>query len=125
MQTKVALSPTEAEYIMCSTALRDVIPLMNLTNKVCQRYNDEIQSQPTVWCKVFEDNSCALELAMTPKMRPRTKHINVKFHHFRDYVKHKLITILPICLEDNLADTLTKLLLLDLILHHWLTIQGW
>ena len=125
MQTKVALSTTEAEYIVCSTALRDVIPLMNLTNKVCQRYDDEIQSQPTVQCKVFEDNSGALELAMTPKMRPRTKHINVKFHHFRDYVKRKLITILPICLEDNPADTLTKPLLLDLFIQHCLTIQGW
>ena len=52
---------------------------------------------------------------MTPKMRPRTKHINVKFHHFRDYVKRKLITILPIRSEDNPADTLTKPLPLDLI----------
>ena len=84
MQTKVALSTMEAEYIACSTALRDVIPLMNLTNKVCQRCNDDVQSQPTVRCEVFEDNSGALELVMTPKMQPRTKHINVKFHHFRD-----------------------------------------
>jgi len=125
MQTEVALSTTEAEYIACSTALRDAIPLMNLTNEVRQRYDDEIQSQPTVRCEVFEDNSGALELAMTPKMRPRTKHINVKFHHFRDYVKRKLITILPIRSEDNPADTLTKPLPLDLFIQHRLTIQGW
>ncbi len=120
MQTKVALSTTEAKYIACSSsrALRDVIPPMNLTNKVRQRYNDEIQSQSTVQCKVFEDNSGALELAMMPKMQPRTKHINVKFHHFRDYVRRKLLTILPFCLEDNPADTLTKPLPLDLFLQH-------
>jgi hypothetical protein len=125
MQTEVALSTTEAEYIACSTALRDAIPLMNLTNEVRQRYDDKIQSQPTVRCEVFEDNSGALELAMKPKMRPRTKHINVKFHHFRDYVRRKLITILPIRSEDNPADTLTKPLPLDIFLQHRLTIQGW
>ena len=31
---------------------------------------------PQVHCKAFEDNSGALELARTPKMKPLTKHIN-------------------------------------------------
>jgi hypothetical protein len=39
---------------------------------------------PAVHCKAFEDNSGALELARLPKMRPRTRHINVKYHHFRE-----------------------------------------
>jgi hypothetical protein len=34
-------------------------------------------------CKLFEDNSGAMTLAKSPAMRPRTKHINVKYHHFR------------------------------------------
>ena len=39
---------------------------------------------PQVHCTVFEDKSGALELARLPKMRPRTKHINQAFHHFRN-----------------------------------------
>ncbi len=82
---------------------------MNLTNKVQKRYDHDIQLQPMVQCKFLKDNSGALELVMTPKMRPRTKQINVNYHHFRDYVKRKLLTILPICSEDNnLADNSDK-----------------
>jgi hypothetical protein len=42
--------------------------------------------EPVMRCRVFEDNSGAVELATSvksPKMRPRTKHINTKYHHFR------------------------------------------
>jgi hypothetical protein len=35
---------------------------------------------PKVHCQVFEDNSSALEMARTPKMCPRTKHIDLKYH---------------------------------------------
>ena len=44
---------------------------------------------PKVTCKVFEDNSGALDMAKTHKYRPRTKHLNVKLHHFRDYVSRE------------------------------------
>ena len=37
--------------------------------------------------KVFEDNNGALEMANKPKFRPRTKHIGIKYHHFRDRVR--------------------------------------
>ena len=59
-------------------------------------------------CKAFEDNSGALELARTPKLRPRTKHINIKYHHFRDHVRSGKIKIYPVKSEDQLADVLTK-----------------
>jgi len=41
-------------------------------------------------------------------MRPRTKHINMKYHHFREYVKKGIIKILPISTDDQLADIGTK-----------------
>jgi hypothetical protein len=41
---------------------------------------------PTVHCQVFEDNVGAIEMARLPKMRPRTKHLNMKYHHFREAV---------------------------------------
>ena len=45
-----------------------------------------INVTPTVYCKTFEDNSGALEMAKSPKIRPRTKQLNICFHHFREHV---------------------------------------
>ena len=46
---------------------------------------------PRVKCRVFEDNAGALQLAIEPKLRPRTKHLAVQLHHFRHYVTTKQI----------------------------------
>ena len=62
------------------------------------------------YCKVFKDNSGALELARLPKLRPRTKHINVCYHHFREHVRNGLIKIFPVNTKDQIADALTKAL---------------
>ncbi len=56
----------------------------------------------------FEDNSGALELARLPKLCPRTKHINVCYHHFCEHVWKELIKIFPIDTKDQIADALTK-----------------
>ena len=63
---------------------------------------------PTIHTKVYEDNSGAVEMARTHKFRPRTKHLNVKLHHFRDYVTRGEITIHPIGTDEQVSDYLTK-----------------
>jgi hypothetical protein len=70
-----------------------------------------------VKCKVFEGNSGALEMATVHKMRPRTKHINIKYHHFRSFVENGSVVIQYIKLANNLADTLLRT--------HRLAIMGW
>jgi len=118
LQSQVALSTTEAEYIAMSMALRDVIPLMELIKEMQERKFDIINSQPYVYCKVFEDNSGALELARLPRLRPRTKHINVCYHHFREHVRKGLIKIFPVDTKDQIADALTKPLTQNLFVRH-------
>ena len=108
LQSQVALSTTEAEYIALSTALRDVIPIMELFGEMIKRGHKVACNEPVIYCKVFEDNSGALELARLPKLRPRTKHINTCYHHFREHVRKGLIKILPVSTDDQIADTLTK-----------------
>jgi hypothetical protein len=78
LQSQVALSTTEAEYFTMSQSLCDVIPVMNLLQEIRERDYQVICTEPHVYCKVFEDNSGALdlELARLPKLLPRTKHIN-------------------------------------------------
>jgi hypothetical protein len=86
LQTQIALSTTEAEYIALLQSLRDTIPLMQLLQEFKSKGFPTVSTVPKVHCKAFEDNSGALELARLPKLRPRTKHINVVYHHFRDFV---------------------------------------
>jgi hypothetical protein len=96
LQSQVALSTTEAKYIAMSQSLHDVIPVMNLLQEMREQDFQVICTEPHVYCKVFEDNSGALELARLPRLRPRTKHINVCYHHFRKHVRKGLIKIFPI-----------------------------
>jgi hypothetical protein len=118
LQSQVALSTTEAEYIAMSMALRDVIPVMNLIEEIKSKGFQVICTKPYVYCKVFEDNSGALELARLPKLRPRTKHINVCYHHFREHVHKRLIKIFPIDTKAQIADTLTKALAQNVFARH-------
>ena len=108
LQTQIALSATEAEYIALSQALRDTIPVMNLTKELHERGIQGEYIIPKIYCKAFEDNMGAIELAKTPKMRPRTKHINLVYHHFREHVREGLIDIISIDTKNQIADMLTK-----------------
>jgi hypothetical protein len=110
LQSQVALSTTKAEYISLSMSLRDVLPIMFLLDEMRNRGFQVICTSPHVYCKVFEDNSGALELAHLPKLRPRTKHINVCYHHFQEHVRSRKIKIFPIGTKEKTEDTLTKAL---------------
>jgi hypothetical protein len=108
LQTEIALSSTESEYTGMSYALRDAIPIMEILKEM-KRMNFPIrEQQAAVHCRVFEDNSGAIEMAKVHKFRPRAKHINVKLHHFRDYVERGEISIHPIPSSEQIADFLTK-----------------
>ena len=125
LQTQIALSTTEAEYIALSQSLRETIPVMELLKELKREGFSTYSSSPTVYCKAFEDNSGALELARTPKMRPRTKQINLVYHHFREYVRRKEIIIHPIGTDDQLADIFTKPLGQNIFTKHRYSILKW
>ena len=113
MQQLIALSTTEAEFIAMSTALREVISMMNLLTELKNRGIPIPFSKPKVRCKVFEDNAGAIVIAKEPKMRPRTKHLAVRLHHFRDHIKREDITVEHISTKEEIADMFTKPLLRD------------
>ncbi len=64
-------------------------------------------------------------MAKVHKYRPRTKHINVKYHHFRDYVTRGDITLHTIGTADQPADILTKPVNEPLLAQHRKTVMGW
>jgi hypothetical protein len=125
MQTLIALSTTEAEYIALSTALCEVITLMNLLKELRSRGIDVPFTKPKVHCKVFEDNAACIELAKTHKMRPRTKHLAVRLHHFRDHVVLGNISIEHVPSKEQEADALTKPLARDLFQYLRKRFMGW
>jgi hypothetical protein len=125
LQTEIALSSTEAEYIALSQAMREVIPLMALVREAAAQGVIDEPGVPKVHCKVFEDNSGAIEIARLPKMRPRTKHLNIKYHHFRDQVARGRISIHFVPTEDQIADMLTKPVSEELLVRFRQRLMGW
>jgi hypothetical protein len=125
LQTETALSTTEAEYIALSAALREVISLMELLKEARNHGYPHVVTAPAIHCRVFEDNSGALTMAKVPKMRPRTKHLNVKYHHFRDHVERGEISLHAVSTDDQEADVFTKPLGLSLFIRFREWILGW
>jgi hypothetical protein len=124
LQSIIALSTTEAEYVGMSRALQDTLPVVWLLEEMKQLGFNVHTTTAKVHCRVFQDNSGAIEIANNPKYRPRTKHINQRFHFFRSYVG-KNISVHPIATADQVADTLTKPLSESLFVKHRFVLQGW
>jgi hypothetical protein len=125
LQTEIALSSTESEYISLSQALREVIPLMRLVTELSEANFHMTTVTPVVNCKAFEDNVGALTMAQTPRLRPRTKHLNIKYHHFRSAVEDGSITIHGISTTKQQADIFTKPLSKELFGKFRHLIMGW
>jgi hypothetical protein len=104
----ICLSTTEAEYVALSAALRQVIPVMDLLEEMKTQNIVTDNNTPKIFCKAFEDNSGALEMARMPRMRPRSKHINTYYHHFRSHVAEGKITVHAISTTDQVGDLWTK-----------------
>jgi len=65
LQTEIALSTAEAEYIALSQALCDVIPLITLLKEVNTVFPVHVKS-PTFVCKVHEDNQSVVLRLQVP-----------------------------------------------------------
>ena len=126
LQSTVSLSTTEAEYVALSAAMRDAIYFINLIQEI-QDFGIKLPSTPSpkATCRVFEDNVGALELANTHKLRPRTKHLAVQLHHFRQHAPDKKVLVEKIATTHQRADIFTKALPRDAFRHLRRTIIGW
>lgn len=81
---------------------------MNILNEIKENGTNINTNAPTIKYKVFEDNSVTLEMVKVHKYRPRTKYLNVKLYHFRQYITNGDIIIKPIKTINQLTDYLTK-----------------
>jgi len=99
LQSIVALSTTEAEYISAIEGVKKAIWLRGLVNEL-----GLTQKVLTVFC----DSQSVIHLTKNNSYQDKTKHINIKHHFIRDVVVVGEIIVEKIRTSENPADMLTK-----------------
>ena len=125
LESVIALSTAESEYITLSMEMRQVLPLLELMKEVNVYLKIEELPSPKVYCRVFEDNESSISIATNNIFFPRTKYIELRYHHFRGHVKDGTIKIQHVSTEDQLADMFTKPIELSSLASNRKGIMGW
>ena len=123
LQIRVSLSTAETEYITLSTALREVIPAMNLMRDLNVIF--PVNLVKPGFCLIHEDNQSCIATENLKKMTPQTKHIALKYHQFKYFVVRKLIHMEYIDTKEQVADIFTKPLPDDLFQRLQLGLCSW
>jgi len=125
LQSEIALSSTEAELIALLAATRENIFLLRLIDDAKANGHDLNLSNASLHCKIFEDNQSTIAIAQEPRIRPRTKQTNVRYWHFVQFLKAKIMTIEWIKTDEQVADILTKPLAVELFRKFRIKLCGW
>ncbi|GKE22101.1 putative ribonuclease H-like domain-containing protein [Tanacetum coccineum] len=98
-QTVVANSTTEVEYIDASNCCGQVLWIQN--QLMDYGYN-------FIHTKIHIDNENTICIVKNPIFHSKTKHIEIRHHFIRDSNEKKLIQMIKIHTNHNVADLLTK-----------------
>src|SRR5206468_3649145 len=99
LQSTVALSTTEAEYMAMTEGVKEALWLWGLLDDVGIK-----QECVDVWC----DSQSAIHLAKNQVHHARTKHIDVRYHFVRDVIEEGDVSLMKVHTDENPADMLTK-----------------
>lgn len=99
LQSTVALSTTEAEYMAMTEAFKEAIWLQGLLDDL-----GVVRNQLDVHC----DSMSVIHLAKNQVHHARTKHINVCYRFIRDILAENQILLVKIDTKENPTDMLTK-----------------
>jgi len=117
LQSLIALRTTESEYIALSMATRELLPLQHLLEEISETGPMKIPMPETFFTthtphftvsKIYEDNAACIILAYSDASKPCTKHIAIKWHHFKDQLKAGHITLIKIPSDFNWVDIFIK-----------------
>ncbi|GKF01031.1 hypothetical protein Tco_0027954, partial [Tanacetum coccineum] len=98
-QTVVANSTTEAEYIAASNCCRHVLWIQN--QLLDYGYN-------FMQTMIHIDNESTICIVKNPVFHSKTKHIEIRHHFIRYSYEKKLIQMIKIYTDQNVADFLIK-----------------
>nr|GEY56761.1 putative ribonuclease H-like domain-containing protein [Tanacetum cinerariifolium] len=102
-QTIVATSTTEAEYVPAANCYGQILWIQN------QMLDYGFNFMNT---KIYIDNESTICIVKNPVYHSKSKHIEIRHHFIRDSYEKKLIQVLKKHTEKNVADLLTKILML-------------
>jgi hypothetical protein len=100
IQSVVALSSTEAEYMAAVEAGKELIWMRSLLGEFGYQINDA--------STLCIDNMSAINVSKNPEHHGRMKHLDLKFHWLRDKVEAGIIRPKHVGTNDMIADCLTK-----------------
>nr|GEU65455.1 hypothetical protein [Tanacetum cinerariifolium] len=98
-QTIMATSTTEAEYVAAANCYGQALWIQN------QMLDYGFNFMNT---KIYIDNESTICIIKNPVFHSKTKHIEMRHHFIRDACEQRLIQVLKIHTDDNVADLLTK-----------------
>ncbi|GJU49113.1 putative ribonuclease H-like domain-containing protein [Tanacetum coccineum] len=98
-QTIVANSTTEAEYVAAANCCGQVLWIQN--QMLDYGYN-------LMNTNIYIDNESTICIVKNPVSHSKTKHIEIRYHFIRDSYEKKLIQVIKIHTDKNVADLLTK-----------------
>ncbi|GJU96393.1 hypothetical protein Tco_1321149 [Tanacetum coccineum] len=98
-QTIMANSTTEAEYVAAANYCGQVLWIQN------QMMDYGFNFMNT---KIHIDNKSTISVIKNPVAHSRTKNIKIRFHFIRDCYEKRLIEVIKIHIDSNVADLLTK-----------------
>jgi hypothetical protein len=87
LQTTIALSTQNAEYVALSQSLRELVHLRELLLDLMGTLGLGTDVAFETKSKAFEDNAAALQFAKTGKLTLQNKHIATKYHWFRSHLQ--------------------------------------
>jgi hypothetical protein len=89
LQSTIALSTQNAEYVALSQSLRELVSIRELLLDLVGTLGIGTDIQFCTKSKAFEDNAAALQFARTGKLTLQNKHIATKYHWFRSHIKNE------------------------------------
>ena len=100
LQSIVAQSTTEAEYIAINAASKEAVYIAEILKELGYYKQEKFP--------LYTDNNGALLLAHNPVFHERSKHIAVKYHYIRELIYKGIIDLIYIPTNEQKSDGLTK-----------------
>ncbi|GKB33620.1 hypothetical protein Tco_0873021 [Tanacetum coccineum] len=82
-----------------------------------------IVATSTTKAEIYIDNESTICIVKNPVFHSKTKHIEIRHHFIRDAYEKKLIQVLKIHTDNNVADLLTKAFDVSSSIHYALTVS--
>jgi hypothetical protein len=88
LQSEIALSTMEAEYVALSTSCKDLFPIINITTELCHVLNIPLHNKADLHLKIHQHNSGKITLGILEphRMTQWSKHYAVKYHWFCEHI---------------------------------------